>query len=756
MDRTFRKILGACFGLLLCVGLISCGGKSAPVPTPVPAADFSLASTPTTITLVPGGPGQQVSVSATAANGFTGMVTVAVSGLPSGVSAQPSTLTLTPETAQSITVTASAGAVAGTATLTLAGTSGSLTHSAAVAATISAPPPDFTLTLSPASLTVVGGSAGLPVSVTAAAVNSFTSPVAVAITGLPAGVTANPATLNLNPGTAQSVVLTAAPTAVAATATVTFTGTSGSLTHSTTLALTVQAIAMTNAPDVTTFHYDVARGGLNAQETILTQSNVNSTQFGKIGFDTVDGKVDAQPLFLANVFIGGQLHNMLYVATEHDSVYAFDADSGTQLWKTSILGNGETTSDDHGCSQITPEIGITSTPVVDRRQGTNGSLFTVGMSKDANGGYHQRLHALDLTTGVDTGSPTEIAATYPGKGDNSQNGNVVFDPTKYAERVALLLLNGNIYTAWTSHCDSGPYTGWVIAYSESTLAQTQVLNLSPNGHEGSIWMSGDGLAADSSGFIYLLQANGTFDTKLDSNGFPALGDYGNAMVKLSTNGKLAVADYFEMYNGVAESTQDLDLGSGGEILLPDQMDASGHVHHLIVGAGKDKNIYLADRDNLGKFNPATNPMDSNIYQQITGAMAGLVYSTPAYFNGTVYYSSDGDTLKAFPLINAVLATSPSSVTAVRFPHPGPTPSISANGTQNGIVWALQSGLSTAGVLHAYDPANLAHEFYNSGQAPNGRDSFGNGNKFITPMIVNGKVYVGTQNGVAIFGLLPTQ
>ncbi|WP_221269974.1 hypothetical protein RBB78_15130 [Tunturiibacter empetritectus] len=758
MGGSVLKIADAGFGLLLCVGLMSCGGRStpAPAPLPTPAADFSLSAAPTAITLVPGGPGQQLSVNATAANGFTGVVTIILSGLPGGVSTQPSTFTLTPGIAQSITVTASSGAVAGSATLTVTGTSGSLTHSSTVAANVSAPPPDFALTLTPASLTVVGGSTGLPVSVAAAAVNSLTGTVAVAITDLPSGVTANPATLSLTPGAAQSVVITAAPTAAAATATVTFTGTSGSLTHSSTLALTVQTIAMTNAPDVTTFHYDVARDGLNAQETILTQSNVNSTQFGKIGFDAVDGKVDAQPLFLANVFVGGQLHNVLYVATEHNSVYAFDADNGTQIWKTSILGSGETTSDDRGCSQITPEIGITSTPVIDRRQGTNGSLFTIGMSKDANGGYHQRLHALDLTTGLDTGSPTDIAATYPGNGDNSQNGNVVFDPVQYAERAALLLLNGNIYTGWTSHCDSGPYTGWVIGYSESTLAQTQVLNLTPNGNEGSIWMSGDGLAADSSGFLYLLQANGTFDTTLNSNGFPASGDYGNAMVKLSTTGRLAVADYFETYNGTTESSEDLDLGSGGEMLLPDQTDASGHVHHLIVGAGKDKNIYLADRDNLGKFNPASAPMDSNIYQEIPGAMTGMVYSTPAYFNGTLYYSSDGDTLKAFPLTNAVLATSPSSQTTVKFSHPGPTPSISANRTQNGIVWALESGLSAAGVLHAYDPSNLTREFYNSNQAPKGRDSFGNGNKFITPLIVNGKVYVGTQSGVAVFGLLPAQ
>ena len=306
----------------------------------------------------------------------------------------------------------------------------------------------------------------------------------------------------------------------------------------------------------------------------------------------------------------------------------------------------------------------------------------------------------------------------------------------------------------TSHCDAGLYTGWVMAYSESTLKQTQLLNLTPNGHEGSIWMSGNGLAADGDGNIYLLDANGTFDTTLDANGFPSKGDYGNAMVKLSSaSGKLAVADYFATYNTVAESNGDLDLGSGGALLLPDQIDSHGAVRHLIVGAGKDRNIFLADRDNLGKFNPSTTSPDSNIYQKLTGALTGLVYSTPAYFNGVIYYSADGDALKAFPLTNALMATTPTSQSVVKFPHPGPTPSISSDGTQNGIVWALESNLNSAGILHAYDPADLAHELYNSSQAANGRDSFGNGNKFITPMIVNGKVYVGTQNGVAVFGLL---
>ncbi len=271
-----------------------------------------------------------------------------------------------------------------------------------------APAADFSLTATPATVTLVAGSPGQAISVNAVPAHGFSAAVAVTVGGLPAGVTATPATLSLTPGTAQTTTLTAATGAAAATPTVSFTGSSGSLTHTAMVALSVQVPTPpptptppppASAPDATTYHYDNARDGLNAQETILTLSNVNSTQFGKIAFDAVDGKVDAEPLFVANVTMGGKQRNVLYVATEHDSVYSFDADDGTQLWKTSILGASETTSDDHNCSQITPEIGITSTPVIDRHQGANGTLFTIGMSKDSKGNYHQRLHALDLTAG---------------------------------------------------------------------------------------------------------------------------------------------------------------------------------------------------------------------------------------------------------------------------------------------------------------------------------------------------------------------
>lgn len=495
---------------------------------------------------------------------------------------------------------------------------------------------------------------------------------------------------------------------------------------------------------VLTYHNDNARDGLNAQETILTPANVNSTQFGTIGFLAVDGLVDAQPLYVPSLNVAGKTHNVLYVATEHDSVYAFDADTGTQLWRVSLLGSGESTSDDRGCSQVTPEIGVTSTPVIDPAAGAHGTLFVVAMSK--NGGtYFQRLHALDLTTGADLAAPVAVQAKFPGSGANSSGGFVVFDPAQYKERAGLLLLNGAVYTTWASHCDADPYTGWVIAYDEKSLAQTQVFDFTPNGSEGSVWASGAGPAADSSGNIYFLAANGSFDTTLDSHGFPNQGDYGNAFVKLSTaGGTLAVADYFTMSGTVAESNADEDLGSGGAMLLPDVKDGGGTTRHLAVGAGKDTTVYVVDRDNMGKFSATTD----QIWQEIPNGLNSGEFGMPAYFNGTVYYGAVGDVLRAFKVANAQLT--PASTSSHSFGYPGATPSVSANGSSNGIVWVAENG-SPAG-LYAYDAGNLAHELYDSNQAGS-RDQFGPGNKFITPTIVNGKVYVGTTNGVQVFGLL---
>jgi hypothetical protein len=508
------------------------------------------------------------------------------------------------------------------------------------------------------------------------------------------------------------------------------------------------AAAQNNA--VTTYHNDIARTGQNLNETILTTSNVNPSSFGKLFVVSTDGKVDAQPLYLPNISVSGHAHNLLFVATEHGSVYAVDADTGAQVWQISTLLSGETSSDDHGCGQITPEIGVTSTPVIDPKAGSHGTIYAVAMSKDASGNYHQRLHALDVTTGAEeVGGPKEIQASYPGTGDNSSGGKVIFDPGQQVDRPGLLLLNGVIYTSWGSHCDIRPYTGWVISYNESTLAQVSVLNLTANGSEGALWMSGAGPAADSAGNIFALDANGTFDATLNAQKFPSQGDFGNAFLKISTsNNQLAVADYFEMFNESAENSTDEDLGSGGALVLPDLTDSAGNTRHLAVGAGKDSNIYVVDRDAMGKFSPSAN----NIYQEIQGALANGVFSMPAFFNKTVYYGAVGDNIKAFPINAAQLGSNPSSQTSNQFGYPGATPSISANGTGNAILWAAEN--TDPAVLHAYDATNLANELYNSNHASSGRDQFGTGNKFITPTVIHGKVYVGTTNGVGVFGLLP--
>ena len=498
----------------------------------------------------------------------------------------------------------------------------------------------------------------------------------------------------------------------------------------------------TNASvDVTTFHNDNSRSGQNLSETVLTLGSVNSTTFGKLGFMQVDGKVDGQPLVLSALNIAGQMRNMVaFVVTEHASVYAFDADSFAQIWSVSALGAGETPSDDRGCGQITPEIGITATPVIDRARAPNGAIYVVAMSKDSSGNYHQRIHALDITTGAElSGSPKEIQASYP-----VGNAAVVFDPKRYAERAGLLLLNGQVYTGWTSHCDIEPYSGWLMAFDAATLNQTATINLTPNGREGSIWMSGGGIAADGSGNIFVATANGTFDTALDANGFPSQGDFGNAALKLSTSSGLAVSDYFTPFDTVAQSNADADLGSGGVLLLPDVKDASGNTRHLLLAGGKSSQIYVVDRDAMGHFNPSRN----GNYEVL--AAGGMMYSSPAYFNNTVYLGPVSDHLKGFAITNAQLPQQPTTATSLTFRYPGATPSISANGSSNGIVWVTENG-STA-VLHAYNAGDLTQELYNSNQAGS-RDRFGAGNKFITPTVANGKVFVGSTNGVAVFGNL---
>ena len=615
--------------------------------------------------------------------------------------------------------------------------------------------------LSAVLLAACGGSGGG--SNAAPAAPSITTPPAAQ--SVPAGQTAQFAVVaagspplayqwqknTLNIAGATAAIYTTPPTSAAdngASFAVVVSNSAGSIT-SPAAQLTVTAAAA--ATDVLTYHNDNARTAQNLTESILTPTSVSASQFGLLRVLPADGLVDAQPLVVAKLAVGGKTRNVVYVATEHASVLAFDADDGTALGSASLLGSGETTSDDRGCSQVTPEIGITATPVIDRGAGPNGTLFAVAMSKDGSGHYYQRLHALDLVTLAEQAhSPVVVQATYPGSGANSSNGTVVFDPAQYKERVGLLLLNGTVYTGWASHCDDAPYTGWLIGYDEQSLAQVRVLNVVPNGSDGAIWQAGGGLAADAQGYVYALVANGTFDTALDASGLPVNRDYGNAFVKVSMASPPQVVDYFAMNNDVSESSADVDLGSGAPLLLPDQQDAGGTVRHLAVGAGKDGHLYVVNRDNLGKFSSAGN----NIWQDLGQALPGGIWSAPAYFNGSVYYADVGGSLKAFVLQQALLGTTPASQSSNTFAYPGASPAVSANGTTGAIVWAVESATGQTAVLHAFDATNLGHEFYNSNQASGGRDHFGTGNKFVTPTIANGKVFVGTPSGVAVFGPNP--
>jgi hypothetical protein len=502
---------------------------------------------------------------------------------------------------------------------------------------------------------------------------------------------------------------------------------------------------MPRGVDVTTYKNDLNRSGQNLAETALTPANVSAATFGLLRLLPVDGKVDAQPLYLSKLAVGSNFFNAVFVATEHGSVYAFDADSGAVLWHASLLRTGETPSDARGCDQVIPEIGITSTPVIDRNAGPNGTIYVVAMSIDGSSAYHQRLHALDVATGAELlNGPVDISASFPTTGTATSS----FDARSYEERAALLLLNGTIYTSWTSHCDIAPYGGWMISFSQS-LTRTGALNIAAHSSAGpAIWMAGGGPAADAAGNIYLLSANGAFETTLDANGFPNNQDYGNSFLKISNAGAgLNVLDYFTMSNEVAESNADKDLGSGGELLLPDLTDSTSAVRHLMVGAGKDGNIYVVDRDAMGRFNAGSN----NNYQTLGGALPGGIWSTPAYFNGTLYYGDVSGTLKAFAISSAKLVATPQSQSSTHFTYPGTAPSVSANGTTNPIVWAHEN--TSPAVLHAYDATNLAHELYNSNQAAANRDQFGTGNKYITPTVADGKVFVGTTNAVAVFGLL---
>jgi hypothetical protein len=521
-------------------------------------------------------------------------------------------------------------------------------------------------------------------------------------------------------------------------------------------------VYVTTNPGIFTFHNDNFRTGENTNETVLSPANVNSANFGKLFSYTLDGLTFASPLYVAGVTIPGQgIHNVVYVATEHDSVYAFDADGLTNgpLWQVSFINptSGITTvpsADSDPGEDIPNEVGITSTPVIDP---TTGTIYVEASTKEVSGSttnYVQRLHALDIATGAEKfGAPVVIQATVVGTGPGSSGGQVQFDPLHENQRGALLLTGGMVCFIFGSHGDVEPYYGWLLGYT-ATNVQQQVLvfNTAPNAGKAGIWMDGDGAAVDASNNLYFITGDGLFDA--NSGGT----DYGDSFIKLSSAG--AVLDYFTPKVQAQLDASNLDLGAGGVLLLPDQ---SGAHTHEVVSASKNATIYLVDRDNMGHYHSNSDQIVQslvNIFPSSPINDSGN-FGSPVYYNGSVYFCAVDDHVRAFRLSSGLLSTSPTSQSAASFPYPGAMLAASGNGNSNGILWAVQrNGLSTPCTLHAYDAGNLTNELYNSNQAGS-RDSAGADAKWAIPLVVNGKVYVAAQNEsvttlnqLTVYGLLP--
>ena len=488
---------------------------------------------------------------------------------------------------------------------------------------------------------------------------------------------------------------------------------------------------------VTTSQYDAARTGANLSETRLTPKNVNATQFGKLGVLRVDGAVYAQPLYVPGVAMPGKgTHDVVFVATEHDSIYAFDA-SGTiaePLWRVSFLnaadGIGTVQANNVRCPFLAPEIGITPTPVIDERTGT---LYVLARTKEHKGilrdDYMQRLHALAITTGMEKfGGPVEIRASG-------------FDPLRENPRAALLLTDGRVYLSWGSSCDVKPYHGWVMAYDEQSLRQLAAFNTSPEAGESGIWASDTGLAADGQGNVFAATGNGEYTR--DRGGR----DYGDTVLKLRIEGgRLAVADSFTPHDQRSLNAHDADLGSGGTVLLPPQ---PGLDPNLLLVGGKGGALYAIDRDRMGGYQPHA---EKDAVQ--TTVFPRALFGASAYWNGHVYAVGANDAIREFALRQGEMK--PGSSGTDEFPDGGATPAVSANGTRDGIVWAIESlgwreGRRPA-VLHAYDALNVARELYTSGQNAE-RDRAGNALRFTIPTIANGRVYVGGRGEVDVYGLL---
>jgi hypothetical protein len=518
----------------------------------------------------------------------------------------------------------------------------------------------------------------------------------------------------------------------------------------TAMLLLLSSVFATGQAAVTTYHNDNYRSGVNSHEIILTPSNVNEVTFGKRFSLPVTGYIYGQPLYVPQVNINGTLHNVVYVVTEHDQAYAFDVNNGQLLWHKDFLIPFNAlkrilpvSSDDTGCTGTGHEIGITSTPVIDL---STNEIYIVAQTKEIfnnNTTFYQRMHVLDIRTGVEKllgpsfGAP--ITAKVPGTGGGSVDGYITFDPKMQIQRAALTLANGLIYASWGSFCDVGTWHGWIMAFNKSTLWPSGVFMDTPNGDDGGIWSSGSGLAVDSANNLYVPTGNGLFD--LNVGGV----DYGDSILRLSWSGNNPVVqDYFTPWDQGWLDSYDWDVGSGGILLLPDQPGA--HYPHLLVQAGKEGTIDLVNRDNMGHFNGGG---DTQIVQTLPLILTQY-WGTPAMWNNNLYIGGQNQQLMSFhydPVAQQIQIPF-TSATPETFGYPGPTPSVSSNGAINGIVWIFDS-YST---LRAYDATNLANELYNSNQNP-GRDRAGTVLQFAVPTVADGMVLIGAKNEVDVYGLL---
>ena len=506
-------------------------------------------------------------------------------------------------------------------------------------------------------------------------------------------------------------------------------------------------IGVTDLHGVLTYHNDLSRDGANTSEYTLTPDNVNSSSFGKLFSCAADGAIYAQPLWVANVTIQGAMHNVVLAVTMHDTVYLFDADANpcVTYWKMPLIPSGETFANfgDVANTAIYPDIGILGTPVIDS---TTNTVYLVTKTKTTSGTivFHQRLHAISLVDGTERpNSPAEIDSSVTVPGNCEGGSTVAFNALRENQRPGLALVNGAVYVSWASYGDVDPYHGWILGFNASTLSHVSIFNSSPNAAEGlgycraGIWMSGGAPAADASGNLYVITGNGIFD------GTSAFGD---SILKLDTANGLSVTDWFTPLNQLTLDAQDLDLGSGGAAVLVDQ--TSGPHPHLLIGGGKPGALYLIDRTNMGHF---TSGGPDKVVQTLNGLMC---FSTPAFWQNTLYFfgfTGAGVAYTFLPASDTFNASVASSTTST-FSFPGSTPSVSSNGSSNGVVWVIDShsygtgdnGPASAGpaVLHAFDATNLGTELWNSSQVP--ADAAGNAVKFTVPTVANGKVYVGTR------------